>query len=121
MNDLKRAVIVEDDFLISEYLSQLCRELGVGVVGTAMEADGALHLIREEAPGYVLMDVRLGAGKDGVDVANMVHQDLPDTKIIFITGSNEPVTLARIDSDHPFRVLIKPINRDHLREAFELT
>ena len=113
----KTAVIVEDDFLIAEHFRQLCGKAGVTVLGAADRADKALKLIRQTKPQYILMDVRLKGEEDGVDVANVVHRELPATKVIFITGSNEPPMLDRIMSDHPYRVLIKPINPDDLNQA----
>ena len=38
-------------------------------------------------------------------------------RIIFITGSNEPPTIQRIESVTPHRVLIKPIDPEALRSA----
>lgn len=112
-----RVIIVEDEFLISEYLSEVCKDIGAEVVAVAYNADEAHHVILEEKPDFVLMDVRLKGEVDGVDVAKSVYKKMPEVKIIFITGSNEPSTIERINSDHPYRILIKPINPLDLREA----
>ena len=37
--------------------------------------------------------------------------------MIFISGSNEPPTIARINEDHPAAILIKPVAPDDLRNA----
>ena len=117
MPQTRTVVIVEDDFLIAEYLRMICCDIGAEVVGMASEPGEAIELIERQAPEHVLMDVRLGSDRDGVDVAMQVHKTLPDTKITFVTGSNEPPTLDRIAQDHPHRVLIKPINTGQLKEA----
>ena len=118
MPEAKDVIIVEDEFLIMEYLSDLCDDMGVRVVGTAANAEDALSIIREKKPKYVLMDVRLGGRRDGVDVAMALYEEMPDTRVIFITGSNEPPTVKRIKSDHPYRILFKPFKREELEEAF---
>ncbi|MBB4657816.1 response regulator [Parvularcula dongshanensis] len=120
MSEAKTVVIVEDEFLIANYLDGLCKQMSVEVLGLAAKADEALSLISETKPQYILMDVRLQGRRDGVDVSNAVHAERPETRIVFITGSNEPPTLDRINTDDPFRVLIKPINPSELREAFGL-
>lgn len=110
-------VIVEDDFLIAEDLKAMCEEFGATVLGMASTAETAFPEIEAHRPRYVLMDVRLGGKRDGVDIAQRVNDAWPETRLIFITGSNEPPTIERIKEDHPFRILIKLISPDQLKEA----
>ena len=117
MPETRRVVIVEDDFLVTEYLRQVCEDVGAPVVGNAMDADTALDLIDELRPEFVLMDVRLPGARDGVDLAHAVYERHPWIRVIFVTGSNEPLTIRRINADHPYRILIKPINPEDLGEA----
>ncbi len=112
-------IIVEDEFLISNYLASLCNQMSIDVLGSAAHADEAIAMILDLKPNYVLMDVRLQGKRDGVDIANRVHESLPHIRIIYVTGSSEPPTIDRINTDNPFRILIKPINPDELRSAFE--
>jgi DNA-binding NarL/FixJ family response regulator len=53
---------------------------------------------------------------DGVDAAKEIH-DKVGCRVIFISGSNEPPTIARINEDHPAAILIKPVAPDDLRAA----
>ncbi len=118
MADRTTAVIVDDEFVIADYMEMICEDLGIAVLGKAHSAEEAERVIIDTAPDYVLMDVRLGGTRDGVDVANTVNARHPDTRVIYITGSAEPSTMARIMTDHPHRVLIKPVSEPDLREAF---
>lgn len=113
----KRVVIVEDDFLIGEYLRALCEDFGFEVAGQATDAGTAITMIQETKPSHILMDMRLRGLRDGVDVAAAIRQGLPGTRVIFVTGSNEASTIERINNDDPHRILIKPIDPDALREA----
>lgn len=119
MTEKRRAVIVEDEILIAEYLADYCEEFGVSVADMADNADDAIRVIREARPDIVLMDVRLVEQGDGVEVAKAAYKDQNTLKIIYITGSNEPPTIARIKSDHPYQILIKPISPDDLRRALD--
>jgi DNA-binding NarL/FixJ family response regulator len=116
---VRKAVIVDDEFLITDYLTVICKGAGVEVAGIAHRPDEAYQMVMEKKPDFVLMDVRLKAEEDGVDVSNRIHAELPETKIIFITGSNEPSTIQKINSDHPYRILIKPINPKDLVETLQ--
>jgi DNA-binding NarL/FixJ family response regulator len=119
MADSKTTVIVEDEILIAAHLRKLLDEAGIEVVGIAASGEEAIKLIRERRPAFILMDVRLEGALDGVDVAFAVHEELPDTRVIYITAYSEPGSLARIYSDHPHTVMIKPIDPDELLAAYK--
>ena len=44
-----------------------------------------------------------------VDAAVAIHERV-GSKVIFITGSQEPSAMERIRTDHPVAVLIKPVS-----------
>lgn len=119
MTTARTVFIVEDDFLVAEYLKGLCSRFGTAVVGVAGDGDAAIRGIRQHKPDYVLMDVRINGDVDGVEVAEAVYREHPETRVIFITASNEPSTLERIWNGKPFQVLIKPFKPDDLH--FSLT
>jgi len=118
-NNLRDLVlIVDDEFLIAMGLSMQVEDMGREVCGTAASAEEAIELAQKYRPSIVLMDMRLQGDKDGVDAAVAIRATV-GSKIIFITGSREPATLARIQMDHPATVLFKPISDRQLRLAIE--
>lgn len=108
----KCVLVVEDHAVISELWCLHMAIMGLEVCGTATTADDAIELAEKHRPAIVLMDMRLIGEKDGVDAALAIHDSL-GSQVIFITGSQEPSTMARIELDHPTAVLIKPVS-DHL-------
>jgi DNA-binding NarL/FixJ family response regulator len=113
-----RILIVDDEFIIASSLALQVEEMGYEVCGTAATAQEAIDLAGAFRPDVVLMDVRLKGEEDGVDAALAIHK-LIGAKVIFITGSREPATMARIQEDHPSAVLFKPIYGQQLRTAVE--
>lgn len=111
-----KVLIVEDQFLAAEFLRLWAETYGFEVCGIATSADAAVELAKAHHPTHVLMDVRLEGAKDGVDAANAI-QELMDTRIIYCTGSSEPASVQRINTDHPFEILFKPIDPQLLGEA----
>ncbi|MBT2188179.1 response regulator [Sphingobium nicotianae] len=109
MSPAKRVVIVDDEVLIAWHLRKICEDSGSQVVGVAHGVPSALKMILGEKPDYVLMDLRLGEQRDGVDVAREVLAKLPRTKFIFVTGSKENLSIARIESVKPQDIFIKPV------------
>ena len=124
MNTLRQCIlVVDDEALIADAWCIHMEMIGVEVCGTAATADSAVALAIEHRPAVVLMDVRLKGQGDGIDAANAIREHVP-SKIIFITGSREPETIARIQLSDPAGLLFKPV-ADHqlhtaVREALRL-
>jgi two-component system, response regulator PdtaR len=109
-------LIVDDDFLLVEYLKDIVQDIGYEVCGSAATAEEAVSMARKHHPQAILMDVRLLGRRDGVDAALEIRAK-QKTSIIFITGSNEPDTIARIKTGGPCAILIKPILPEQLHET----
>jgi DNA-binding NarL/FixJ family response regulator len=119
MSDLQdHILVVDDEFLIAEGLCAQIEDIGMTVCGTADTAEKAIALAQAHRPSIVLMDMRLRGQGDGVDAALVIHATV-GSKLIFITGSREPRTMARIRLDHPSAVLFKPISTQQLRTSIE--
>jgi two-component system, response regulator PdtaR len=111
-------LVVDDEFLIANAFCMQVEDMGMTVCGTAATADEAVAKAETHRPLIVLMDMRLRGDKDGVDAALVIHRTV-GSKIIFITGSREQTTIERIQLDHPFAVLFKPVSDRQLRNAIE--
>lgn len=111
-----RILIVEDNLIVRAHLKVIVERLGYHVCGLAASADQAVALADSTRPDAILMDVRLGGARDGVDAALDICESRA-VPVIYVTGSNEPQTLERIESDHPSGVLIKPVVPDQLGQV----
>ena len=109
-------LVVEDEFLIVEILTMMLMDMGLDVCASAASADEAVAMVERHHPQLVLMDIRLKGRKDGVDAATAIQQR-QTTPIIFITGSREPETVARIEHNHPAALLFKPVRFNQLQKA----
>lgn len=119
MNDLHDCIlIVEDEFLIAEGLRFQVEEMSQTVCAIAATAEEAIAAAQAHRPRIVLMDMRLRGEKDGVDAALAIYET-EGSKVIFVTGSREPATMARIHTDHPAAVLFKPLSDRQLRNTIE--
>ncbi|MDB5401664.1 MAG: two-component system, response regulator PdtaR [Acetobacteraceae bacterium] len=117
MNDLRECVlVVDDEVLIAELWCMILEDMGLEVCGQAATAEAAVAMAKAHRPKVVLMDVRLRGQQDGVDAALAIHENV-GSKVIFITGSKEASTAARIRLDHPVAVLFKPVSDRQLQSA----
>lgn len=90
------AVAVVDDhrMVVEGLVTMLSAEPDIEVIGTASTAHDALVLVRARRPDVVLMDHRLPDG-DGLDVAEQLHHDVPESKVVMLTASDDEGVLLR--------------------------
>lgn len=116
MTDTPCILVVEDDFLIADLFADMVTEMGFRVCGIADTADDAVEMARLHSPCAILMDVRLKGSRDGIHAALEIRQG-QSCPVIFITGSQEAVTVARINEDHPAAILFKPVDFERLKQT----
>jgi CheY-like chemotaxis protein len=115
MTKLSRCVlIVEDEYLIALALAARVEDMGLVVCASVETAAEAIAAAQAHRPAVVLMDMRLKGKGDGVDAAMVIHQTV-GSKVIFVTGSREQATIERINLDHPFATLFKPVSDRQLQ------
>ncbi len=117
MNPLHKCVlVVEDEPIIAELWCMYIEGLALDVCGTAATGEAAIALAEKHRPAVILMDVRLRGKMDGVDASRAINASV-GSKIIFVTGSKDQATLARMQLVQPATVLFKPVGDRQLRTA----
>jgi CheY-like chemotaxis protein len=111
-------LIVDDEFLVAQGIAIQVEDMGLRVCAIAETAEDALSSALIHRPRLALIDVRLQGEHDGVDAAITIHREV-GSKIIFITGSQEPDTLDRLSAIGAAEILFKPVSGRQLCEAVE--
>ena len=114
----KCVLVVEDEPIIAELWSMYIEDLALEVCGVAQTGEAAIALAQKHRPALILMDMRLRGGMDGVDAAIAINATV-GSKIVFLTGSRDPETLARIQLAKPMTVLFKPVSDRQLSIAIQ--
>ncbi len=90
-----RLLIVDDNPVIRQGLrSMLGAEEGVKVVGEASTGAEAIQWMRKNSADVVLMDIRMPV-IDGIGATTAILRTTPDARILILTVSEDPATLAR--------------------------
>ena len=88
-------LIVDDHDLFAESVQAfLSMERGIAVVGRAANGEEATRLATETRPDVVLMDISMPV-MNGFEAAERIRRELPDTCVLFLTGSNSPADIAK--------------------------
>jgi two-component system LytT family response regulator len=110
-----RVLIVDDEPLARERLSDLLRAVPAQIVGTADSGDAAIAAIRELEPQLVFLDVQM-PGRTGLEVVREIGAErMPPT--IFVTAYDrfalQAFEVAALD------YLVKPFDDERFEQAFE--
>jgi two-component system, NarL family, nitrate/nitrite response regulator NarL len=84
-----RVLIVEDHRLFADALGPVLTKMGMEVMDTAPDAARALAVISSDPPDVVLVDLGL-PDMAGIDVAKEILRQRPETKVLALTGLNDP-------------------------------
>ena len=112
-----RILIVDDEFLIADYIASVVEEAGHTVVGTAASADEAMRLLIEEKPDVAILDIKIDGDRDGIELATEMQAAGLEVPHVFITGSGDPRTKTRAEATGPIAFLQKPLNAPQLEVA----
>lgn len=114
-----RILIVEDEFIIAEDISETLRELGYDVIGNATNYQEAIKAFEAEGIDVVLVDINLGEEKDGIDVGTALREkyQLP---FIFITSHADKATVDKAKNLKPNGYLVKPFDKNDLYTSIEI-
>jgi DNA-binding NarL/FixJ family response regulator len=84
-----RVVLCDDHDMFRTALRHLVEENGpVRVVGEAATGEGAVALVREQAPDVVVMDIEM-PGLGGVEATRQIVEESPHTSVVVLTASDD--------------------------------
>ena len=119
MTTARRIFIVEDEALIAMGLRDHLEELGYEVCGHAARGLAALRDIPAARPDLILMDINLGGGMTGIEVAERLQQ-VSDVPIVFLTAYADAELTERAVETGSFAYLVKPYQPEALRANIEI-
>jgi len=89
MQDKTTVLLVDDHALFREGLAALLStQEGIEIVGEAASGEEALEKARELLPDVILMDI-LMPGMGGLDATRKIKEEMPHTRVVILTVSEE--------------------------------
>ncbi|MCQ2527152.1 MAG: response regulator transcription factor [Lachnospiraceae bacterium] len=113
-----KVFIVEDECLVREGIRDNIswKENGFEFVGEAEDGEMALPLIRKTRPNLLITDIKMPF-MDGLELSRIVSKEMPDTKIIILSGYDDFEFAREAIKLNVDQYLLKPITRAALEEA----
>lgn len=126
MSEQARLLIIDDDPDYTEGIKAILEDADY-LVDSALDPDEGLQALKSEQYDLLLLDIMMGRGAEGIDIARHMGKDAELRKIpvLIITGIREqmaylfpgqPVHPRFVDVDE---MVEKPVNPDLLLERVE--
>lgn len=87
---MPKLLIIENDSFAGNFLARNLESQGFSVVEVAPSASYAMKLFRENKPNCVLIDIELGNGPNGIDLARAFRKINPTVGVVFLTSIVNP-------------------------------
>jgi two-component system, response regulator PdtaR len=113
---MTKVLIVEDEPMVAEAMSQFLENAGHEVVGIARDEVSAVCEAAAERPDLVLMDIRLAGASDGIETARKIRAERP-VDVVFITAHADPTTVKRAAAVQPAGFVTKPYSARQLLQV----
>ncbi len=114
---MNKILIADDEPLARARLRALLERLeGYQVVAEAAHGEAALQQLAEQTVDIVLLDIRM-PGMDGMQAAQKLKQEYPETAIIFTTAYADHALQAY--EQQAVAYLLKPVRLQALAQALE--
>jgi len=111
---MSKLLIVDDEEDIREFAKRFFVKRGIDVF-TASGGVEALKIIDQDHPDLVLLDVQMEE-INGIEVLKRLRGDQNDTKVIMVTGAEDPAIISEADSLGVKGYIHKPLVLEELEK-----
>ena len=87
---MPKLLIVENDSFAGTFMSKSLDAAGFSIISVADTAPIAMKTFRETNPDCALIDIELGTGPNGIDIARAFRKLKPGVGIVFLTSIVDP-------------------------------
>jgi DNA-binding NarL/FixJ family response regulator len=113
-----RVLLADDHALFRAGIASLLRAWSVEVVGQASNGKEALEQARRLRPDLVLMDITM-PGCSGLEATRQIKAELPGTKIVMVTVSDDSDDLFEAIKSGADGYLLKDMSEEELSRTLE--
>ncbi|RYY41080.1 MAG: response regulator transcription factor [Chitinophagaceae bacterium] len=118
MSNPVKILLVEDELIIADYMSECLAHLGYEVCANAISYDEAVEAVCSCNPDIAIVDITLKGTRNGIDFGRYLTEKhrIP---FIFATSHSDRGTIDEAKQVLPFAYLIKPFSEEDLYAVIE--
>lgn len=114
--DRSAVMVVDDEALVALFVADVVEELGYRVIGPVGSYDAALKAAEDDRPGIAIVDMTLGGGRSGLDLARELTAR-HGTAIVVLSGHGHLDADPGVKALGPAAVLQKPCMPNDIEKA----
>ncbi|MBU2929003.1 LytR/AlgR family response regulator transcription factor [Winogradskyella psychrotolerans] len=112
-----KILIIEDDVIIAEYISEILQEEQFKNVEIVNDANTAMSEMKTFVPDIILMDINLSGKNEGITLSKNKNDN---AAVIFITGQQDFALMSEAIKTKPYGYLTKPIKKVDLMASISI-
>ena len=116
MSKAGTVLLADDELHIRMMLSTLLRNMGLDVVGEAMNGEDAVRRYRETKPDLLLMDINMPV-KTGEEALREIVGEFPEARVILLTSMADLKTVETCLEAGAFNYIRKDSPLEKIQEA----
>lgn len=114
-----RIAIADDHSLVTNGLQKIfSTSTEVEIIGTYSNGDQLLAGLQQQQPDVLLLDIQM-PGKNGIELAGMVHKQYPEIKMIALTNVEIIYQVRKMMKQGCMGYLLKDVDADTLFSAIQ--
>jgi len=117
---INNILIVEDEYINTNFLSDLVISFGHNVIGIAKSAEDTLAILASNTCDFVFMNVNIKGAIDGIKLAKQLNRT-EEIPIVFITEFGDSQTITEASETNIYGFVIKPFNPNHIEAVLSVT
>ncbi len=112
-------LIVEDEWVNSEFLKQVVEKLGFKNIFISTNFEDAKKIVQEYKINIIFMDINIKGSIDGVQSAHILNNIYP-IPIVYTTAYTDSNTIADASDTNIYGYLIKPFNEKDIEASINI-
>ena len=112
-------LIVEDEWINADFLSDLVLSFGHNVIGIAKSAKDALEILSSNPCDLIFMDINIKGPIDGIQLARQLNRT-GHIPIVFITAFGDTETINEASETNIYGFVVKPFNSSHIEAVLSV-
>ena len=105
---MKRAIIVEDNLLISVIYKHYLEKMNYKIIGEVTTGEKAIEILSSQDVDLIIMDIMLDGEINGIEAMKEIRE-FTQSPVIFASGNSDEMSLKRAAEISNNLFLVKPV------------